>query len=106
MQVGGHHIHSLVWGILILLLVGYGWLAQVGPGQERGSRWAGRIMSVLYGIGAALTLDEFALWLNLQDEGQMRAGAAVHLMEQSSNGTAQKSLRLQICHHRNLQRQS
>src|SRR5580658_8941747 len=25
--VGGRHIHHLVWGILILLLVGYGWLA-------------------------------------------------------------------------------
>ena len=24
-------------------------------------------MSLLYGVGAALTLDEFALWLNLQD---------------------------------------
>jgi hypothetical protein len=24
-------------------------------------------MSILYGVGAALTLDEFALWLNLQD---------------------------------------
>jgi hypothetical protein len=24
-------------------------------------------MSILYGVGAALTLDEFALWLNLRD---------------------------------------
>jgi hypothetical protein len=24
-------------------------------------------MSILYGVGAALTLDEFALWLNLKD---------------------------------------
>lgn len=24
-------------------------------------------MAVLYGAGAALTLDEFALWLNLED---------------------------------------
>jgi hypothetical protein len=24
-------------------------------------------MSLLYGVGAALTLDEFALWLNLKD---------------------------------------
>jgi hypothetical protein len=24
-------------------------------------------MSILYGAGAALTLDEFALWLNLRD---------------------------------------
>ena len=25
-------------------------------------------MSLLYGVGAALTLDEFALWLNLEDK--------------------------------------
>ncbi len=28
--VRGHHIHHLVWGILILLLVGYGWLLDLG----------------------------------------------------------------------------
>jgi hypothetical protein len=28
--VGGRHIHHLVWGILILLLVGYGWLLDLG----------------------------------------------------------------------------
>jgi hypothetical protein len=26
-----------------------------------------RLMSILYGVGSALTLDEFALWLNLRD---------------------------------------
>ena len=29
-MVRGHHIHHLVWGILILLLVGYGWLLDLG----------------------------------------------------------------------------
>ena len=29
--VRGMHIHHLVWGILILLLVGYGWLLDLGP---------------------------------------------------------------------------
>jgi hypothetical protein len=66
-EMGGRHIHHLVWGILLLLLVGYGWLLQIGTGQGRGSRWCGRAMSFLYGLGAALTLDEFALWLNLRD---------------------------------------
>jgi hypothetical protein len=28
--VRGMHIHHLVWGILILLLVGYGWLLDLG----------------------------------------------------------------------------
>jgi hypothetical protein len=31
-------------------------------------------MSFLYGVGAALTLDEFALWLNLEDVYWERQG--------------------------------
>ncbi len=61
--MGGRHIHHLVWGILLLLLVGYCWLWQV----SKDSRFLGRLLSFAYGIGAALTLDEFALWLNLRD---------------------------------------
>jgi hypothetical protein len=64
---GDLHIHHMVWGILLLLGVGYGWLVQVGTGVEGTSRPAGILLSVLYGVGAALTLDEFALWLNLRD---------------------------------------
>jgi hypothetical protein len=63
----GLHIHHLVWGILLLLLLGYGWLIEIGTGAPDSSRWAGRLMALLYGVGAALTLDEFALWLNLRD---------------------------------------
>src|SRR5215469_6503735 len=63
----GRHIHHLVWGILLLLLVGYGWLMQVGTGAARTNVLAARTMCMLYGVGAALTLDEFALWLNLRD---------------------------------------
>lgn len=73
-EMGGQHVHHLVWGILMLLLVGYCWLLQVGTGQDKGSLWAGRIMSLLYAVGAALTLDEFALWLNLQDVYWERQG--------------------------------
>jgi len=63
--VGGQHIHHLVWGILILLLVGYGWLADLGRNHTALSIFLSRLMSVSYGVGAALTLDEFALWLSL-----------------------------------------
>ncbi|MCU1259630.1 MAG: putative rane protein [Bryobacterales bacterium] len=63
----GRHIHHLVWGILLLLTVGYGWLLKIGTGSEESSPWMGRLMSMLFGVAAALTLDEFALWLNLKD---------------------------------------
>jgi len=66
-QSGGRHIHHLVFGILILLLVGYAWLAEIGTGADDSSILLSRLMSILYGVGAALTLDEFALWLNLRD---------------------------------------
>ena len=66
--VRGHHIHHLVWGILILLLVGYGWLLDLGRSHSPTSIFLSRLMSVSYGAGAALTLDEFALWLNLEPD--------------------------------------
>ncbi len=66
-QVGGRHIHHLVFGIIILQIVGYAWLAEIGNGSSSSSIFVGRLMSILYGVGAALTLDEFALWLNLKD---------------------------------------
>ncbi|MBV9746172.1 MAG: hypothetical protein JO099_20625 [Acidobacteriia bacterium] len=75
-EVGGRHIHHLVWGILLLLTVGYAWLLQIGTDKGTRSRWPGRTMSFLYGVGAALTLDEFALWLNLSDVYWERQGRA------------------------------
>jgi len=66
--MGGRHIHHLVWGILILLLVGYGWLLDLGRAHSPVSILLSRIMSIAYGVGAALTLDEFALWLNLDPD--------------------------------------
>ncbi len=64
-MVRGRHIHHLVWGILILLLVGYGWLMDLGRSHTPTGILMSRILSISYGVGAALTLDEFALWLNL-----------------------------------------
>ena len=60
---GGLHIHHLVWGILLLLAVGYIWLNEWGVG----SNVVSSLTAVAYGVAAALALDEFALWLNLQD---------------------------------------
>src|SRR5690348_4659107 len=73
-SVHGRHIHHLVWGILLLLLVGYSWLNEVGTGAAAVSQWTGRFTSMLYGVAAALTLDEFALWLNLKDVYWERQG--------------------------------
>jgi hypothetical protein len=60
-DVGGTHIHHLVWGILLLLVSGY-----VGVAIAPGSPWK-EIVAVVFGIGTGLTLDEFALWLDLKD---------------------------------------
>jgi hypothetical protein len=64
-QMGGRHIHHLVWGILLLLLCGYGELTEAGTHDNSLSVLLSRLLALTYGVGAALTLDEFALWLNL-----------------------------------------
>lgn len=61
---GGKHIHHMTFGIAGLLTVGYLWMLELGINEER---WSSRATAGVYGSGAALTLDEFALWLNLED---------------------------------------
>ncbi len=57
---GGLHIHHFVWGIFILLIVGFlGTMLD----QPKWHPW----LATAFGIGAALVIDEFALWLNLRD---------------------------------------
>jgi hypothetical protein len=58
---GDLHIHHLVWGIILLLLCGF-----LGFATPARSPWT-EILAVLFGIGAGFTLDEFALWLRLED---------------------------------------
>jgi hypothetical protein len=73
-QVGGRHIHHMTFGILGLLGVGYLWLVEWGlPDAERQTR-SSRVTAAVYGAGSALTLDEFALWLNLQDDYWTKQG--------------------------------
>jgi hypothetical protein len=62
---GGRHIHHMTFGIILLLMVGYLWMMEIGTATNK--RRSSRLTSGFYGAGAALTLDEFALWLNLQD---------------------------------------
>jgi hypothetical protein len=54
--------------------VGYGYLNEVGSASTPTSFFWSRLMSILYGVGAALTLDEFALWLNLANVYWSREG--------------------------------
>jgi hypothetical protein len=60
-EAGGVHIHHLVWGISLLLLSGFAAFV-----SDLYSPWW-QITSIAFGIGAGLTLDEFALWLYLED---------------------------------------
>jgi hypothetical protein len=60
-HIGGVHIHHQVWGILLVLLTG---LLEFRFQPE--SPWVD-VLAVLFGAGAALALDEFALWLHLED---------------------------------------
>jgi hypothetical protein len=57
---GGLHVHHLVFGIVLMLIAGFLLALQLGsPGME--------LAAVAFGIGAGLTLDEYALWLQLED---------------------------------------
>jgi hypothetical protein len=78
----GGHLHHLVWGILLLLAVGYLWLIQVGIDGVGGRPWSSRITALIFGVASALTLDEFALWLTFRDvywerEGRLSIDAVV-----------------------------
>ena len=72
---GGLHVHHLVFGIVLLLATGFA-LALQPP-----SPWL-EILAAGFGIGAGLTLDEYALWLHLDDvywaeEGRQSVDAVV-----------------------------
>lgn len=66
----GLHIHHLVWGISLLLICGF-----VAFATELEAPWL-QITAIGFGIGAGLTLDEFALWLRLDDVYWAREGRA------------------------------
>jgi hypothetical protein len=61
---GGRHIHHMTFGIVGLLTVGYLWMAEIGIKEARRSS---QVTASVFGSAAALTLDEFALWLDLED---------------------------------------
>jgi lysyl-tRNA synthetase, class II len=58
---GGLHIHHLVFGIVAMMVAGF-----LGFAIQPSDPWI-EILAGLFGIGMGLTLDEFALWLYLED---------------------------------------
>jgi hypothetical protein len=72
---GGLHVHHLVFGIVLLLSMGFALALQPA------SPWL-EIVAAGFGVGAGLTLDEYALWLHLDDvywaeEGRRSVDAVV-----------------------------
>ncbi|MGH7722255.1 MAG: hypothetical protein ACRENL_05390 [Candidatus Dormibacteria bacterium] len=65
LSADGRHLHHLVFGIAGLLGTGYLWLLIADTASEQ--RPIHRGTAFAYGVGSALTLDEFALWLDLED---------------------------------------
>lgn len=58
---GGVHLHHLVFGIVTMTIAG-----AVGFTVLGASPWA-EICAFFFGVGAGLTIDEFALWVYLED---------------------------------------
>ena len=66
-HAGGTHVHHLNFGIFLLAVVG-GYLLLATPNRAAFDRAAS-----MYGIGLALTFDEFGLWLHLGGSYWQRA---------------------------------
>jgi hypothetical protein len=58
---GGVHLHHLVFGIVTMMIAGTLGLAALGDSPYT------EICAFLFGVGAGLTIDEFALWVYLDD---------------------------------------
>lgn len=60
-HVGQTHVHHLNFGIVLLAAIG-AWLLLAPPAPGGGGS---KLAALLYGIGLALTFDEFGMWLHL-----------------------------------------
>jgi lysyl-tRNA synthetase, class II len=73
---GGLHVHHMVIGVVLMVVAGLTLIATLPHGT-----WL-QLLALLFGAGVALTLDEFALILRLQDvywtaEGRLSVDAVV-----------------------------
>jgi hypothetical protein len=67
-KTNGVHVHHLVFGIVLMIVAGF-----LSFATEPVSPWF-EILAALFGIGVGLTVDEFALWLYLEDVYWTREG--------------------------------
>ncbi|WP_232415359.1 MULTISPECIES: hypothetical protein [Methylotenera] len=67
LHIGGTHVHHLNYGIFLLSAVGAALLFTT-PSKQ----WLS-IIAITYGIGLALTFDEFGMWLHLGGSYWQRA---------------------------------
>jgi hypothetical protein len=65
----GLHVHHLFFGIVLMMVAGG---LSFAAGETNGPWYA--IYAVLFGIGLGLTIDEYALWLYLDDVYWSREG--------------------------------
>ncbi|HEY6761815.1 MAG TPA: hypothetical protein VI318_20110 [Baekduia sp.] len=75
-RTGDVHLHHLVWGICLMMLSGF-----LAFAATPGTTFA-HLTAVGFGVGAGFTMDEFALWVHLEDvyweeEGRRSVDAAV-----------------------------
>jgi hypothetical protein len=73
---GGVHLHHLVFGIVAMMVAG-----AIGFASSGNNPWFD-ISAAVFGVGAGLTIDEFALWVYLDDvywseEGRKSVDATV-----------------------------
>ncbi len=58
---GGLHVHHHVFGIVLMMIAGAVAFA------IDGNNWVFNLCGLAFGVGIGLTIDEFALWLHLED---------------------------------------
>jgi hypothetical protein len=99
LSLGGSHLHHYMWGI--------GMVAGVGAVAVRGESAGGHhpALSVTYGAGLALIVDEFALLLDLQDvywarQGRVSVDLGVGLVAAGGTAFAAKPILQRLARNR------
>lgn len=81
LHLGGTHVHHLSYGIFLLSGVGLYLLLRQPTGRKRTG------VALVYGIGLALTFDEFGMWLHMGGGYWQRASFDAVVVIAASLGT-------------------